>query len=163
MMGVRTADLCGHWKDELVALEKGLAGLEQKRKDFKVEDTVKDAPHYKIAINLNNDKLFKISHLPVTSAPVDKPLTVSMKVTATAGVKWVKLVYRNVNQDLAYQTLPMLQAGEKDLYQVIVPSEQINPKWDFMYLIEVMDNNGIGKIYPDLNRETPYIIVKLLG
>ena len=38
----------------------------------------------------------------------------------------------------------------------------INRKWDFMYLIEVMDNNGNGKIYPDLNKETPYIVVKLI-
>jgi len=52
-------------------------------------------------------------------------------------------------------------SGEKDTYQAIVPAEQINPKWDFMYLIEVMDNNCKGKIYPDLNKETPYIVVKL--
>jgi hypothetical protein len=31
-----------------------------------------------------------------------------------------------------------------------------------MYLIEVMDNNGRGKIYPDLNKELPYVIVKLI-
>ena len=61
-----------------------------------------------------------------------------------------------------YQTLPMCPTGEKDTYQVIVPAEQINPKWDFMYLIEVMDNNGKGKIVPDLYKETPYIIVKLI-
>ena len=29
MMGVRGADLCGHWKDELAALEKGLGALER--------------------------------------------------------------------------------------------------------------------------------------
>ncbi len=31
-----------------------------------------------------------------------------------------------------------------------------------MYLIEVMDNNDNGKIYPDLNKETPHIVVKLI-
>jgi hypothetical protein len=31
-----------------------------------------------------------------------------------------------------------------------------------MYLIEVMDNNGNGRIYPDLNKETPYVFVKLI-
>ena len=162
MMGVRTADLCGHWKDELVALEKGLVTLEQKRKEFKTEGTPKSAPHFKVAANANNDKLFNISHTPITSAPVDKPLTVSVRVSASAGVKWVHLLYRNVNQELEYQTLPMLPSGEKDLYKAIVSADQINPKWDFMYLIEVMDNNGKGKIYPDLNKETPYIVVKLI-
>ena len=32
MMGVRGADLCGHWKDELAALEKGLAALERQQR-----------------------------------------------------------------------------------------------------------------------------------
>jgi hypothetical protein len=30
-----------------------------------------------------------------------------------------------------------------------------------MYLIEVMDNCGNGKIYPDLEVETPYVVVQL--
>jgi hypothetical protein len=30
-----------------------------------------------------------------------------------------------------------------------------------MYFIEAIDENGSGRIYPDLNRETPYIVVKL--
>jgi hypothetical protein len=31
-----------------------------------------------------------------------------------------------------------------------------------MYLIEVMDNLGNGKLDLDLNRETPYVVVRLL-
>lgn len=68
----------------------------------------------------------------------------------------------SINQDVEYQTLPMLAVEGKDSFQVIVPAEQINSKWDFMYLIEVMDNKSNGKIYPELERETPYIIVKLI-
>ena len=34
-------------------------------------------------------------------------------------------------------------------------------EWDFMYLIEVMDNCGNGNIYPDLETETPYVVVRL--
>ena len=30
-----------------------------------------------------------------------------------------------------------------------------------MYFIEVIDNRGNGKIYPDLVKETPYVVVKL--
>ena len=169
MMGVREAGFMdmihrqsGHWRDELVYLEEGLAILEQKRGDLKVEGTAKAAPRYKDASGASPDELFQISHQPVTSAPVDHPLTVSVKVSAPAGVKWVRLRYRGVNQHQDYQSLPMLSAGEVDLYQATVPVEKINPQWDFMYLIEVMDNNGIGKIYPDLNKETPYVVVKLI-
>lgn len=169
MMGVREAEfmkmihhLSGHWKDELGYLEKGLAALEQKRGEFKAEGTVKTAPHFKVASDVNIDPQFKIIHNRVTNALLDRPITVSVKVNAPAGVKWVRLRYRNVNQEQDFKTLQMVSAGEKDSYQAIVPTEQINTKWDFMYFIEVMDNNGNGRIYPNLNIETPYIIVKLI-
>jgi hypothetical protein len=169
MMGVREAEfmkmvhhLCGHWKDELGYLEQGLASLEQKRADLKSGNFERKAPLYRVAENANNDKLFKITHQPVTSAPVNKSINISVNVSSSAGVKWVHLHYRNVNQEQDYQTLTMLETGEKGLYQTVVPVEQVNTKWDFMYFIEIMDNNGKGIIYPDLNKETPYIIVKLI-
>ncbi|WP_411273181.1 hypothetical protein [Daejeonella sp.] len=162
MMGVCIANLCGHWRDELVSLEKGLVSLEQRRHNFKAEGTVKTAPDYKPVTNANYDKLFQITHQPVTSVPIGNPLTVSVKISVPEGVKWVRLRYRNINQEMDYQILPMRPTGEKDSYQVIVPSEQINPKWDLMYFIEVLDNKGNGRIYPDLNKETPYIFVKII-
>jgi hypothetical protein len=161
-MGLRQNDLSGHWKDELVAFENGLTRLEQRRKEFRAEGSVTGAPKYKVATAANNDKLFKIIHQPVSSAPAGKPIEVTVNVTALAGVKWIHLLYRSVNQEVEYQTLPMPPSDEKDTYRVVVPAEQINPEWDFMYLIEVMDKNGMGKIYPDLNKETPYVIVKLV-
>lgn len=162
MMGVRVADLCGHWKDELVLLEKGLDQLQQKRSNLKASGPVKSAPHFKAGDGLSEGKLFNIIHQPVTSAPAGKPITVAVKVTAQGGIKWARLSYRGVNQEQEYKTLQMLPTGEKDVYQVIVPTEEINPKWDFMYFIQVMDNKGNGRIYPDLNVETPYMIVKLI-
>lgn len=162
MMGVCVADLCGHWKDELAALEEGLASLEQQRHDFMAEESAVDsAPQYQAATDEQYEELFDISHDRVTDAPAGQPITVQAKVSAPAGVKWVHLRYRNVNQDLDYQTLPMKPTDEKNVYQATVPAEEIDPTWDFMYLIEVMDNNGHGRIYPDLNEETPYVFVKL--
>jgi hypothetical protein len=162
MMGVRNADLCGHWKDELQSLEKGFKALEQKRAEFKPEGMVAKSPRYRAAETSTNEHLFKISHQPVTTAEPGRPVTISIKVSAASGVKEVRLLYRNVNQEMEYQILPMLPSGEEDHYQAVIPVEQINPKWDVMYLIEVLDNNGKGLIYPDFNKETPYRIVKLI-
>ena len=138
-----------------------MAALEKQRNYFKAENSVKRAPQYKMASNADNGKLFQVNLLPVSNAPVDKPLTVKVKVSASAGVKWVRLSYRSVNQTEDYKSLEMHQAGEKNLFEATVPVEDINKKWDFMYLIEVMDKNGNGKIYPDFNKETPYVIVIL--
>ncbi|MEJ7739299.1 MAG: hypothetical protein WKF97_17875 [Chitinophagaceae bacterium] len=161
MMGVRVADLCGHWKDELVLLKKGLAALELKRSKAKTEASVKTAPHSKTNYDIKEAELFRVVHQPVTSAPVGKALPIIVQASAPAGIKWVRLSYRSVNQEQEYKMMQMLPAGEKGIFQVVVPAEQIDPKWDFMYFIQVMDNKGRGRIYPDVNEETPYRIVKL--
>ncbi len=90
------------------------------------------------------------------------PLKVTVKVISQSGVKWVSLSYRSVNQDVEYQSMPMLPTGAKDTYEAMVPGNQIDPNWDFMYFIKVMDNDHNGIIYPDLNKETPYIFVNLI-
>ena len=42
----------------------------------------------------------------------------------------------------------MIRTGNQDQYQAVVPAEAIDPKWDFMYLIEVVDAKGNGKYIP---------------
>ncbi len=56
----------------------------------------------------------------------------------------------------------MVKTNKQDVYEAVVPGKDVEAKRDFMYLIEVMDKNGNGKIYPDLEHETPYIVVKLI-
>jgi hypothetical protein len=97
----------------------------------------------------------------VTTALVGKPLTITAEVRDPSGVKWVRLRYRSVNQHQDYQTLPMLPTGGKDQYLAVIPGDHIAPTWDVMYFIEVMDKQGNGRIHPDLNKTTPYIVVKL--
>ena len=115
-----------------------------------------------IAVAVTDDRQApSVTHEPIATAPAEKPLKVTAVVQDPAGVKWVRLRYRSVNQHQDYRTLEMLPAGSKDQYAAIVPGEHIVPTWDFMYLIEVMDNHGNGKIYPDLEKEMPYIVVHL--
>ncbi len=151
--------LTGHWKDELRYLEQDLAVLEQQRSDYEPEGAATGAPEYKVAANTDNAKFFQVTLKPVTGAPAGESITINAEVSATAGVKWVRLRYRSVNQKEDYQTLEMLQSG--DSFEATVPADQINPRYDFMYFIEVMDNNGNGKIYPDFNIGQPYVVVKL--
>ena len=57
--------------------------------------------------------------------------------------------------------MPMLPTGKGNEFEATIPGEDIDPKFDLMYLFEVMDNAGNGKIYPDLTKETPYVVVKV--
>ena len=75
-------------------------------------------------------------HQPVTTAPAGKPLAITAEVRDPAGVKWVRLRYRSVNQHQDYRTLPMLPTEVKDQYRAVIPAEDIPPTWDLMYFIE---------------------------
>ena len=104
-----------------------------------------------------------VSHTPVTNADIGKPLLITARVDDPAGVEWVRLRYRGASQHQDYRTLAMLPTGEQSIYLAEIPASHIRPEWDLMYFIEVMDNNGNGTIYPDLEVETPYIVVELKG
>ena len=161
MMGVRGAGLCGHWKDELAALERGLSALERQRRELKATNEARTAPRYRPFAATGDGAAPVVVHQPVTTAPAGKPLTITAQASDPSGVKWVRLRYRSVNQHQDYRTLPMLPTGEKDQYRAVIPTEHIAPTWDLMYFIEAMDNNRNGKMHPDLNKETPYVVVKL--
>jgi hypothetical protein len=164
MMGARTASLCGHWKDELAALEKGLAALKLQRSALPAAENSQQhiAPPHVGPTTMAAGQSPVVVHTPIATAPAGKALTIAAEVRAPSGVKWVRVRYRSVTQFEDFQTLPMLATGKKDQYQAVIPADQVVPKWDFMYLIEVMDNQGHGRIYPDLNKDTPYIVVRLV-
>ena len=160
-MGVRGAGLCGHWRDELVALERGLLALEQQRRELPPAVVGKPAPRYAPLSGDGDRQPPTAVFEPIATAPAGRPLPVVAQVRDPAGVKWVRLRYRSVNQQEDFRTLPMLPSGGEDRYQAEIPAEHIPPTWDMMYLIEVMDNQGNGQIYPDLDRQTPYVVVRV--
>ncbi len=102
-----------------------------------------------------------VSHQPIRRARPGEPLTVRAEVRDPSGVKWVCLRYRSVTQHQDFRTLAMLPRGRPHEYETTVPGGHLDPQWNFMYLIEVMDEAGNGTIHPDLNKETPYVIVDL--
>ncbi len=161
MMGVRGASLCGHWKDELTALETGFKELAQKRQEFRATGDGKPAPQYPEAGDDGDHQPPSVVHRPVLTAPAGKPLAITVKASDPSGVKWVRLRYRAVNQHEDYRTLAMQPTDAKDEYRAVIPGDNIAPAWDLMYFIEIMDDRGNGAIHPTLNRETPYIVVRL--
>jgi hypothetical protein len=163
MMGVRGANLCGHWKDELAALEKGLVALEKQHAEASAAGTgeTRRTPRYAAQTRSAATRRPSVTHTRISAAPANEALAVTAQVQARGGIKWVRLRYRSVNQQLDYRMLPMTPAGEKDQYRAVIPSEHVGGRWDLMYFIEAMDRQGNGIIYPDLDTQTPYIVVKL--
>ena len=42
-----------------------------------------------------------------------------------------------------------------------MPGAFITSPWDLMYYVEIVDTRGNGRIYPDLETETPYVVVRV--
>jgi len=40
-----------------------------------------------------------------------------------------------------------------------IPASFVDSQWDMVYLIEIVDRLGHGRMYPDLEVETPYIVI----
>ncbi len=109
----------------------------------------------------NDDMPPVLRTVPIVSAPALHPLRITARVRDPSGVKWVHLRYRGVSEHQDFKLLNMLPTGKDNEYEATVPGEEIDPHFDFMYLFEVMDTAGNGKIYPDLAKETPYIVVNV--
>ncbi len=102
-----------------------------------------------------------LQHTPIQSARSSQPLRIVAQVADPSGIRWVRLRYRGLSQHQDFLVLPMLPTGHNNEFEATIPSENIDPKFDLMYLFETMDNQGNGKIYPDLDKETPYVVVKV--
>ena len=158
-MGRRSAGLSGHWRDELVALQTGLERLKQQRKEFKPTGSVKQIPvRTPDAADILPPAL---QHSPPVKVFPEKQLKLTATITDPSGIKWVRLCYRSVNQFFDYKSIDMQRIKNSDRYEAIIPADDIPYGWDFMYLFEVMDNKHNGKIYPNLQKEAPYIIIEL--
>ena len=159
MFGARSRDLCGHWKDELAALETGIAKLETQRKSLPADVQFTASPR---CVAFTNDAPKPvIVHEPVRTALLNQPLIIRAKVSSATGIKWVQVLYRPVDQTKNYEVLEMKSVDENGNYEAVIPAEKINPKFDFMYFIQAMDNQHRGVMHPDFNKETPYYFVSL--
>lgn len=159
-MGFCGAGLCGHWQDELDALQDGIATLETQLKNFKPNGPVTQLPDYQPLTNQMDHSLFSINHAPVSDINEGESIHVTIKVESQNPVKWVHLRYRSVNQEYAYDKILMNRTLE-NTFEITIPSHKIDWQWDQMYYFEIMDEPGNGIIFPDLSTESPYIFVKI--
>jgi hypothetical protein len=102
-----------------------------------------------------------LAHNPVRSARPGNSLGIAASVKSGSGLAWVRLRYRSVNQYQDYFTLDMSPTGDQDQYYAEIPGRHIPAEWDFMYFFEVMDKQGNGHIFPDAEKQPPYVIVSL--
>ncbi|HXT11685.1 MAG TPA: hypothetical protein VN873_08980 [Candidatus Angelobacter sp.] len=159
MFGARKRDLCGNWRDELAELENGLAKLEAERKNLPSDQIFNPSPR---CVAFTNEPVGPtIVHEGIRNLPLGQPLVIRAKVTAPSGLKWVQVLYRPVDQRRNYEVMEMKRVDENGNYEAVIPTDKINPQFDFMYFLQAMDNEHHGVMYPDFKKQTPYYFVHL--
>lgn len=153
--GVHRVGFPRHWKEELGKLERELAELVSARAKAQTSAAARALPAA-AAYSVNTPPAVQI--LPPSQATVGQDYRVSVRAADPAGIQALRLRYRHVTQYEDYVAVPM--AAEADgLYTARIPAAFITQKWDLMFFIEAIGRNGSGRIYPDLEIETPWVLV----
>jgi len=111
-----------------------------------------------IALTIASNLQPKIVLQPAPKARPGEDLVITARADAPTILKSLRLRYRHLTQYEDYETLDMQLDPATGLYFGRIPGAFITPKWDLIYYVEAIGQNGNGRIYPDLDQETPYII-----
>ncbi len=114
----------------------------------------------RVAVTTDNEPPV-VTHGPIRSWTPGRSLVIRAKITDPSGLDAVHLRYRGVSQHQDFHRLAMVPTGRPDEYRARIPGDHVDARWDLMYYIEMIDAYGNGQIYPDLEKETPYVVVNL--
>lgn len=145
-----------HWKEELKRLEDDFGRLVALRR---TATTRPDGGGVQIADRTITHEPPAVTVRPVGPAFLGRDIVISAAVRAPSGVKWVRVRYRHLTQFEDYRTAEMTLDPATQLYTARIPESFIDPQWDLMYFVEAVDRDGCGRMYPDLEIETPYVVV----
>ena len=145
-----------HWKQALGWLNDAYAQLLDERKAATGNSGVK---HVAVPAFDPTAKFPTATLLPAAPAVVGSPVSVTARVAASNGVQWVRLRYRHLNQQEDYETTEMQLQPGSGLYTGTIPAAFVDPKWNLQYFVEVVDRTGLGRQFPDLDVETPYVVL----
>lgn len=145
--GAHAVGFSRHWKEEYSLLGRDFEALLAERQKAVAKP---ESKHFGLRVP---------GEPPAVTLQPIQGLQVSARVTSKAGVKWVRLRYRHVTQYEDYQTAEMTLDPKTGLYTASIPQSFVDPKWDLMYFVEAVDGQGNGRMYPDMETETPYVVV----
>lgn len=156
--GVHRAGFPRHWKEELGRLRNDFNQLAAERQQAASRPNAKPV---RIPARDPRAQPPAVKLEPVSTAVPGQDVVVAAKVAAAAGVKWVRLRYRHLTQYEDYETAEMKLDPKTGLHTGRIPASFIDPKWDLIYFVEAVDGKGNGRMYPDLETETPYVVVRV--
>jgi hypothetical protein len=161
--GVEAVGFPRHWQDELPKLDSSLNKLEELyRTVHSPNNGQAHPPILTVMEDRRGDRTApKVQLERVARAHPHRALTIVCQAADPSGISSAHLRYRHLTQFEDYRTVEMQQDPETGLWSGTIPGDFITPEWDLMYFVEVLDNQGNGRMVPDLDEEMPYVVVEL--
>ena len=157
--GVHRVGFPRHWREELGKLRQGLEKLRAQRENARIQSAC-TAVGLAAARHAGPPPRLSLPH-PGAARP-RQDLEVTVVVEDPTAVAHIRLRYRHLTQTEDYQTVEMTPRQQPAVYVGRIPGSFITPQWDLMYFVEAIGKDGSGRNYPDLEVETPYVIVPVL-
>ncbi|MBN1507648.1 MAG: hypothetical protein JW955_12425 [Sedimentisphaerales bacterium] len=160
--------LRGHWLDRLAAIDEDIADM-QKRVDTPPAEgqttaasptTVAQA--IQTALDQAERPTARVSHTPPSTFRPGQPVPIELALPDPQPlVKTVRLVYRQVHQALAYQTVDMQVQDNR--YSATIPGQYSDSPYPLEYYFELYDGAGQAWLYPGFDAtlaNQPYFVVR---
>ena len=159
--GVHRVGFPRHWKEELDRLRKDMAALlaEKEQSKGRVQSDTSGLARAMLRRTSADREPPVVKLEPAGKARPGADYVVAARVEDESGVKTVRLRYRHMTQFEDYESAEMKRDEKTGRFTAGIPAGFIDPKWDLMYFVEAIDTQGNGRMYPDMEVETPYVIV----
>jgi hypothetical protein len=143
-----------HWREELDRLRADLDRLVASRPSGEAMNSMSYIEAEGMPAGLPSGVRFKQAQ----SASPGKDLAIAITVDSRVPIRSARLRYRHLTQYEDYQSVEMHPNGT-GTFSAVIPGAFVTREWEVMYFVEVTTKYGGGRNYPDLDRETPYVIV----
>lgn len=152
--GVHRVGFPRSWKEELGKLERDFAELLSARAQARPDGAARALPP-PAAYTVPPPPAVEI--LPSGQATEGEDYVVTVRAADPAAIQTLRLRYRHVTQYEDYLSAAMT-AGADGVYQARIPGAFVTAKWDLMFFVEAIGRNGGGRVYPDLEAGTPWVL-----
>ena len=144
MMGLPSAGLSGHWRDELTVLRQSLVALEARRAAY-TPPKIKGAP--------------RIAHVPVRRQRPGESILIMATAAAAGELEHVRLCYGCNEDEAICMTMARAEGPEHRglRWQATIPGYAVEP--GLWYLIEAVDAAGRQTLLPTSGDRHPIHVV----
>jgi hypothetical protein len=151
--------LRGHWLDRLPAIDRDIAGLEEKLAAAHADPRPQTALAIKQALGRPVRAPLVASHTPPPRFHPAQPLNIGLTLEKTAAS--VRLYYRHVDQAERYESVVM--EARNHLYSAAIPGAYTDSQYPLEYYFEVKESPERATLYPGLSdnlTQQPYFVVR---